>query len=266
LFEFVFFHRGSLIVTCQGCRVVAPVQHKRTGLAKTSAEMNPQNFPSLRSNAMGVQSWRFLEQGLANTAFLLGPGTEDPMRHSLTLGRIILIGIVVAMAVSAAHADSILAVNGPATCPVLGCGIVNTFSNRVDFGFYLPAGGSGQFVITNQSIFTWKSLGLTGPTLMNVVGPIGCSSNLFANCSVTELRGGGTRIFLSGLGPGFTGILPGENFSFNFSCTAGPCTWKGNQMIWGFMVSTSATPEPGAMLLMLTGLAAIAKARRSRRA
>jgi hypothetical protein len=184
------------------------------------------------------------------------------MRLSSSFVRIVLVGIITAMSVSFARADSIIAVTGPSTCPVSGCGVINTLYNHIDFGFNLPSGGLGQFVITNETIFTWKYLSLTGPALAHVAGPISCSSNLFANCSVSTFNGGGVRILFSGLGSGFTGILPGENFSFTFGCSAGPCTWKGNQPIYGFMASTTATPEPGTIALMLTGIAAIAKARR----
>jgi hypothetical protein len=217
-----------------------------------------------RNRETGVKSCRFSRQPTKRCG-CVQEFWRNLIRLSSSFVRIVLVGIITAMSVSFARADSIIAVTGPGTCPVSGCGIINTLYDHIDFGFNLPSGGLGQFVITNETIFTWKYLSLTGPALAHVAGPISCSSNLFANCSVSTFNGGGVRILFSGLGSGFTGILPGENFSFTFSCSAGPCTWKGNQPIYGFMASTTATPEPGTMALMLTGIAAIAKAHRLKR-
>jgi len=120
------------------------------------------------------------------------------------------------------------------------------------FTFTVPASGTGILLFNNASGVAWTTLRLveSGVAAANV----DCQTNVFLNCTVGTLPNGKTFILLSGIGGGFAGITPGENFSITFGCATGVCQpWPGNLPFSG----VANVPEPATVALVLTGLGGI---------
>ena len=146
-------------------------------------------------------------------------------------------------------------VKGP--CP-LCVGVGSTF------GFTVPASGSGTLYFTNQSGVNWNSLALVEKGVP--AADISCHSSLFSSCTTETLKNGSVEILLSGVvGHALWkdhGIPNGANFAISFSCVQGGC-WPGGLSFNGHGSSSlTATPEPGTIALMVTGLGALVSRRK----
>ncbi len=176
------------------------------------------------------------------------------MKPSLIL-RIAVVLVIVTCAV-AALADSItdptIIIRDPA-CPGESCTPVG-----LNFTFGTPADGTGAVFFNNASGLDWFSLSLSESGVD--ASAITCLTDAFANCSVSTVNGL-TTILLSGLGPDFTGIPAGHNFSIVFGCESGDCEpWPGDLDF----IAKANVPEPGTMALLFTGIGAIVARRRLR--
>ena len=163
--------------------------------------------------------------------------------------------------VTVVRADSInnleLSVNNLSSCPSSGCFVWDPTASAISFS--LPAtGGTFHFAATLDRRFV-DGIGLEITRLNLFVPLIGaditCASSIFANCSVTN-QPNGTAISFSG-----GAIYPGENFSLDFGCTSGDCSWPAGTNVTARWATN--VPEPGTMALLLTGVAAILVRRRA---
>lgn len=148
--------------------------------------------------------------------------------------------------------------NTPTHCPPQGCTNVG-----LNFGFKVPAGGTGTLFFTNASGQNWTSLTLIEKGNQVPAAAIKCNSNLFSSCTATDLKNGNVAIVLSGVKGGNNpdrGILIGQNFSISFSCVHNSC-WPGGLDFTGH-ANASAVPEPGTIAFMVTGLGAMVSRRK----
>jgi hypothetical protein len=143
---------------------------------------------------------------------------------------------------NSAPLDPIIKIKDPG-CPAC------TFVQGTQFNFSTPASGSGFVFFNNASGIDWTSLKLVEFGVPS--GAITCITDLFLNCSANSGPNGSTIILLSGLGPNFAGITSGINFSIQFSCGSG--CWPGNLPFH----AVANVPEPGTVVLLLTGLGGI---------
>ena len=131
------------------------------------------------------------------------------------------------------------------------------------FSFTVPASGSGTLYFTNQSGINWNSMTLIEKGVP--AADISCHSPLFSSCTTETLKNGSVEILLTNGGQAQwhdKGIPNGANFSITFSCVKGSC-WPGGLQFGGHgSASTHATPEPGTVALMLTGLAGLVSRRK----
>ncbi len=131
------------------------------------------------------------------------------------------------------------------------------------FGFTVPASGSGTLYFTNESGINWNSMTLIEKGVP--AADISCHSALFSSCTTETLKNGSVEILLTNSGNAQwhdKGIPNGANFSITFSCVKGSC-WPGGLQINGHgSASTHATPEPGTIALMVTGLAGLVSRRK----
>lgn len=147
--------------------------------------------------------------------------------------------------------------NQSKTCPPEGCTNVG-----MNFHFTVPESGSGTLFFTNASGKNWTSLKLIETGVP--AEAISCAQSLFLSCSVQTLENGSVEILLSGI-KGHNrrqGIANGASFSIGFACVKGDC-WPGGLDFSGHAGAVGATPEPGTIALMVTGVGAII-ARRKR--
>jgi len=132
-----------------------------------------------------------------------------------------------------------------------------------NFSFTVPEGGSGNLFFTNESGHNWNSLSLieTGVPAAD----ISCHSSLFSSCTVKTLKNGSVDILLSNAGGRAQwkdrGIPNGANFEISFGCKGG--CWPSGLTFNGHGSSAlHATPEPGTIALMVTGLGALVSRRK----
>jgi len=129
-----------------------------------------------------------------------------------------------------------------------------------NFSFTVPASGSGTLYFTNESGINWNSMTLIEKGVP--AGDISCHSQLFSSCTTETLKNGSVEILLSNSGNALwhdKGIPNGANFSITFSCVKGSC-WPGGLQVNGHGSSRlSATPEPGTIALVVTGLGLITR-------
>jgi hypothetical protein len=159
-----------------------------------------------------------------------------------------------------AHASSInslqLSVNSLSGCPS-GSFCFGWDPNATAVSFSLPnTGGTDQLDAVNAGTFPPSNVQITSLRLfISTTGlSLTCSSNIFANCSVTN-HPNTTLVSLSG-----GNIAPGQYFSLNFGCASGTCSWPGGTnvyAVWG-----TSVPEPNSMALVLSGIGAIVARRR----
>ena len=131
-----------------------------------------------------------------------------------------------------------------------------------NFTFTVPEGGSGNLFFTNESGINWNSMTLieSGVAAAN----ISCHSSLFASCTVTTLKNGSVEILLTNSDRALWkdhGIPNGANFEISLSCKGG-CWPSGLTFNGHGSSSTRATPEPGTIALMVTGLGALVSRRK----
>lgn len=174
------------------------------------------------------------------------------MNSSTSFSRILFVIIALAAFATMARADSSLdptiVIRDPA-CPTPGCVSVGT-----TFTFGVPSQGFGTLFFNNASGANWTNLKLTEMGVSANV--IGCTTEAFANCTVTTINGL-TTIFLSGVNKNFLGIPAGQNFSIQFGCVQDTC-WPGGLDFTG----TANVPEPATMALLLTGIGGIISRKR----
>ncbi len=129
-----------------------------------------------------------------------------------------------------------------------------------DFSFTVPANGSGTLYFTNQSGINWNSMTLIEKGVP--AADISCNSPLFSSCKTETLKNGSVEILLSNSGNAQwkdKGIPNGSNFAIDFACKGGSC-WPGGLQFNGHGSSSAhATPEPGTIALMVTGLGLITR-------
>jgi hypothetical protein len=128
-----------------------------------------------------------------------------------------------------------------------------------NFSFMAPASGSGTLYFTNQSGIYWNSLTLIEKGVP--AADISCHSQLFSSCTTETLKNGSVEILLTNSGQAQwhdKGIPNGANFAIQFSCKGG--CWPGGLQFNGHGSSgVHATPEPGTIALMVTGLGLITR-------
>lgn len=161
------------------------------------------------------------------------------------LAKLLLGGIVLAMLSVCASANSLdpgIIIRDPVCtqpCPVI------TSNN---FTFNAPASGSGLLHFLNGSGQNWTSMIIT--ELAVPAANITCSAPGAFLCALNPFGQSGAQIVLTA-GPGLTGIPNGGVLEIQLQCL--PQCWPGGLQ---FTVVTN-TPEPGTMVLLLTGASAI---------
>jgi hypothetical protein len=142
-------------------------------------------------------------------------------------------------------------------CPPEGCRNVG-----LNFNFSVPAGGKGTLFFTNASGQNWTSLTLIEHGHQVLATDISCQTSLFLSCTTKALQNGDVAIVLSGVKGGLNpqkGIASGQSFSIKFACVGTSC-WPGGL---DFSAHANATiPEPGTVVLMVTGLGALVSRRK----
>jgi|SRR5580658_242783 hypothetical protein len=133
----------------------------------------------------------------------------------------------------------------------------------LNFSFSVPESGSGNLFFTNESGQNWNSLTLIEKGVPAV--DISCNSPLFSSCTTETLKNGSVEILLTNSGRGQwkdSGIPNGASFEVSLSCVKGNC-WPGGLTFNGHGSSAiRATPEPGTIALMVTGLGAFISRRK----
>jgi hypothetical protein len=129
-----------------------------------------------------------------------------------------------------------------------------------NFGFTVPASGSGTLYFTNQSGINWNSMTLIEKGVP--AADISCHSPLFSSCTTETLKNGSVEILLTNSGMAQwhdKGIPNGASFAMDFSCKGG--CWPGGLQFNGHGSSglRGTTPEPGTIALMVTGLGLITR-------
>jgi len=131
-----------------------------------------------------------------------------------------------------------------------------------NFSFKTPASGTGVLYFTNESGINWNSLTLIEKGVP--AADISCNSPLFSSCTTETLKNGSVEILLTNAGKANwhdKGIPNGANFAIDFSCKGG--CWPGGLTFNGHgSASAHATPEPGTIALMVTGLGALVSRRK----
>ena len=131
-----------------------------------------------------------------------------------------------------------------------------------NFSFTVPASGSGILYFTNQSGINWNSLTLIEKGVP--AADISCHSPLYSSCTTETLKNGSVEILLTNSGKANwrdKGIPNGASFAIDFSCKGG--CWPGGLQFNGHgSSSATATPEPGTIALMVTGLGALVSRRK----
>lgn len=150
-----------------------------------------------------------------------------------------------------------------------------TSLNSTVFSFTSNGNGGGFLTFQNNSKFDWTSLLIeTGSDPFNVpANTVTCTTNAFKSCQVSDLAGGVTAMYFSGvnsvsseLGP--FGILIGTVFTINLNDTGTATDGSGG---WGAFRNFDAaanvpvpTPEPATMTLLGVGIVALVARRRFR--
>lgn len=170
-----------------------------------------------------------------------------------------------------AHADSIPAdpkmiVSDP-TCGE-GCTSVGT-----TFSFTSDANGGGFLTFQNNSEIDWSSLLIeTGSAPFNVpANSVTCQTNAFLSCQVSDLAGGITAMYFSGVNSlaseiGPFGILSGDVFTIELNDISGidGGGWGSFRTFDASANVPAPVPEPATLTLMAAGLGALLAKRRFR--
>jgi len=173
--------------------------------------------------------------------------------------KMFVLGMVIVLCMAAANASSIdpgIIIRDPIGCPTGNCVPVTGLS----FSFGVPSSGFGVLHFLNASGVTWTSLIFTevGVAAINVT----CSSDVYS-CSVVSFGQNGAKIVLTAVN-GLPGILNGRSFEIVLGCKNGDCpAWPGGLDFSA--LANSTVPEPGTMVLLLTGVGAICSRRNLRR-
>lgn len=161
------------------------------------------------------------------------------------LAKLLLGGVVLALLSVCASANSLdpgIIIRDPVCtqpCPVI---------TGNSFTFNAPPSGAGLLHFLNGSGQTWTSMIIT--ELAVPAANITCSAPGAFLCTLNPFGQSGAQIVLSA-GPGLTGIPNGSVLEITLQCL--PQCWPG-----GLQFNVVAnTPEPGTMVLLLTGASAI---------
>jgi hypothetical protein len=184
-------------------------------------------------------------------------------KTSMKISRICALFLLVALGSAMAVADGVndpkIIIRGATAgqiatmwrCPPQGCTSVG-----LNFSFGVPKSGSGTLFFTNNSGVNWTSLTLVEKGVPAI--DISCSSYLFPSCKTETLKNGAVAIMLaSSCGRG--GIRNGQSFEIQLACSGASC-WPGGLDFSAH--ANGATPEPGTIAFMTTGLAAIVSRRK----
>ena len=163
-----------------------------------------------------------------------------------TLAKLLLAGLVLMLLSVCASANSVdpgIIIRDPG-CKPAPCPIITSNS----FSFNAPASGSGFLRFQNGSGNNWTSMIIT--ELAVPAANITCSAPGAFLCSLQPFGKTGAQIILTA-GTGLTGIPNGGVLEITLQCL--PQCWPG-----GLQFNVVAnTPEPGTMVLLLTGAGAI---------
>ncbi|MGO9863670.1 MAG: PEP-CTERM sorting domain-containing protein [Terriglobales bacterium] len=182
------------------------------------------------------------------------------MKLSRICALLLLVALGSAMAVADGINDPKIIIRGASAgqiammshCPPQGCTSVG-----LNFTFGVPKSGSGTLFFTNNSGVNWTSLTLVEKGVPAI--DISCSSYLFPSCKTETLKNGAVAIVLATSSCGRGGIKNGQSFSIQLACVGGSC-WPGGLDFSAH--ANGATPEPGTIAFMTTGLAAIVSRRK----
>ena len=187
----------------------------------------------------------------------------------MTFTRLVFLAVLLMGFAAFAHADGLpvdpqMIVSDPPCVESCGTAVGTTFS------FMSDTNGGGFFTFQNVSEENWSSLLITtGSDPFNVpAASVTCSTNAFLSCQASDLAGGITAMFLSGLNTDIHGILIFDSFTINLN-DDGPTdvspTGSGGWSNVGGDVRTfdasanvaNPVPEPATLTLMGAGLGAL---------
>ena len=188
----------------------------------------------------------------------------------MTSARYVLLAILLMGSAAIAHADGLAdprmivsdppCFEGPCPNPV-----------GLTFSFTSNANGGGFFEFTNESDFDWTSLLIETGSDPFTVPPnlISCQTNAFLSCVVSDLGGGVTAMYLSGVtAPGCefgcaNGIPDFDIFTINLNGEAdspvdespdGSGGWGSGRNFSASANVPPPVPEPATITLMAAGL------------
>jgi hypothetical protein len=184
--------------------------------------------------------------------------------------RLLALSVLLLLASSAVvHADTIpadpkMAVTDP-FCEE-NCG---TFLEGTSFTFSSNANGGGFLTFVNGSGVDWTTLLIeTGSDPFNVpANTVTCETNAFLNCNVSDLAGGITAIYLSGLNNDNINGIP-QNFQFFINLNNdvnnvvnespnGGGGWGANRSFTADANVPAPVPEPATLTLVGIGIGAL---------
>ena len=189
---------------------------------------------------------------------------------------LVLAVLLILASAAVVHADTIpadpkMAVTDP-FCES-NCG---TFLEFTHFSFNSNASGGGFLSFVNASGVDWTTLLIeTGSDPFNVpANTVTCETNAFLSCAVSDLPGGITAIYLSGLNNDNVNGIP-QNFQFFINLNNdingnvitdpnGSGGWGNNRLFTADANVAAPVPEPATLTLLGIGIGALLAKRKLR--
>jgi hypothetical protein len=187
----------------------------------------------------------------------------------MTSARFVFLAALLLGSAAFAHADGVpvdpvIDVSDPLTCGE-GC---TSVGQDLSFIFFSDGAGGGINLFQNNSGMSWFNLLVeTGSSPFNVpASTVTCTSNAFQTCQVSDLAGGITAMFLSGLSETFTGIPNGAFFTIELNDIKGidGGSWGPFREFDAKANTTNPVPEPATLTLLGVGLGALVAKRAKR--